>query len=324
MSLSDLPVSRTSLSVSTTTKIPILGVGILPLRPDAVFEEAAKLVDAPGLEERDNCEAIERAGASARKIRRALLELDPSRWSAADRKTREDASHRLQLLINEAALIHHQRFNPLQRRLREGRYSFDTFERELDVWGDSFARGLFGCAWAEEPLVALQPGMIGYAPSKPKVVIGLLRAAKLGPTDVLYDLGSGLGLVTGLAAWMTSARVVGVEYQKNLVELAQTNMERVGFDRRVSFVCSDVRKANLNDGTAFYAFYPFAGAMAREVFEHLGIVATGHDIQILQSVLFWEPESFVPEELRLRTGGSILRAATRLPLTTTRDRFDLR
>ena len=85
-----------------------------------------------------------------------------------------------------------------------------------------------------------------------------LIAAEVGPDDVFIDIGSGMGKVTTLARVLTGARVRGIEY-----------VRAGGLAPRldgVEYVHGDARKAPLDDGTVFFLYAPFTGALRREVF----------------------------------------------------------
>src|SRR5688500_6678483 len=70
-------------------------------------------------------------------------------------------------------------------------------------------------------LVAGQQAMrtpdIHFASTRQAVADAMLRLAKVGPDDVVYDLGSGDGRIVILAAQKYGARGVGVEIDPGLV-----------------------------------------------------------------------------------------------------------
>lgn len=71
-----------------------------------------------------------------------------------------------------------------------------------------------------------------------------------------------------LAAICTGARAIGIEWQAAYVEAArqcahELRLARVGFEQ------GDVRDADLSEGSVFYLYTPFEGAMLREVLERL-------------------------------------------------------
>ena len=107
-------------------------------------------------------------------------------------------------------------------------------------------------------LVALAAGtypLIGFAadapfvPSPQVVVDEMLRAANVGPQDVLYDLGSGDGRIVITAARKFGARGVGVELDEHLVIQSEEGARQAGVEQRVKFLQQDLFKTDLGEAT---------------------------------------------------------------------------
>ena len=79
-----------------------------------------------------------------------------------------------------------------------------------------------------------------WMPSGRAISLAMLEAAKLEPHDVVYDLGSGDGIIPILAAQQFGVRAVGIEYNPDLVALSQRNALRAGVASRVSFRRGDI------------------------------------------------------------------------------------
>jgi hypothetical protein len=140
-------------------------------------------------------------------------------------------------------------------------------------------------AWIERHLglgeaPSKPPGddLVGYHASGVAPIVHMLHAVPVVPADVLVDLGSGLGKVVLLARMLTGATVRGVELQASLVERARTTAKRIGID--VRFDHADVRDAALDDGTVFFLYVPFTGAVLGRVLERLHEVARRHAIVV--------------------------------------------
>jgi protein-L-isoaspartate O-methyltransferase len=88
-----------------------------------------------------------------------------------------------------------------------------------------------------------------YVPTPDDVVARMLRLAKVGPTDVVYDLGSGDGRIVIAAARDFGARGVGIEIDPALVAKATAAAMAAGVADRVIFRTEDVRTASLADAT---------------------------------------------------------------------------
>jgi protein-L-isoaspartate O-methyltransferase len=88
-----------------------------------------------------------------------------------------------------------------------------------------------------------------YLPTPDDVVARMLRLAKVGPEDVVYDLGSGDGRIVIAAARDFGARGVGIEIDPDLVAKANARAAAAGVAGRVTFRAEDVRTANLREAT---------------------------------------------------------------------------
>ena len=88
-----------------------------------------------------------------------------------------------------------------------------------------------------------------YVASPPDVVDRMLNLARVGPDDVVYDLGSGDGRIVIAAALKFGARGVGIEIDPARVEDARANAVRAGVAHLVTFKQEDVMAADLSDAT---------------------------------------------------------------------------
>lgn len=89
---------------------------------------------------------------------------------------------------------------------------------------------------------------IHFVPSSPEVVRTMLRAAQVGPSDIVYDLGSGDGRIA-IAAAKLGARGVGIELDPSLVAMAGRNAAKAGVADRVRFIQGDMFKVDLSEAT---------------------------------------------------------------------------
>lgn len=90
---------------------------------------------------------------------------------------------------------------------------------------------------------------IMWIPSKVDMVHKMLDAAKVGSADIVYDLGSGDGIIPIEAARKYGVRSVGIEYNLDLVELAKRNARRADLDRLVSFKRGDIFVEDFSEAT---------------------------------------------------------------------------
>jgi hypothetical protein len=144
---------------------------------------------------------------------------------------------------------------------------------------DEFVSGVLRL---EEPVAAgagLEPEMVAYQPTPARHIFDLIGRAGLTERDLLIDLGSGLGQVTLVAAICTKARCLGIEVEAGYVDCARKSARSLNLEN-AEFVAGDVRTAELSEGTVFYLYTPFRGAMLREVLELLRAEAGRREIRV--------------------------------------------
>lgn len=83
----------------------------------------------------------------------------------------------------------------------------------------------------------------------PEVVIEILRLARVGPDDMVYDLGSGDGRIVIAAARDFGARGVGIELDPGLVAESARNARRAGVADRTRFHLQDIFEADVSEAT---------------------------------------------------------------------------
>jgi SAM-dependent methyltransferase len=83
----------------------------------------------------------------------------------------------------------------------------------------------------------------------PEVVTEILRLARVGPDDVVYDLGSGDGRIVIAAARDFGARGVGIELDPALVVESAKNARRARVAERTQFLLQDIFDADISEAT---------------------------------------------------------------------------
>jgi ribosomal protein L11 methylase PrmA len=90
---------------------------------------------------------------------------------------------------------------------------------------------------------------VPFVPTPERVVAKMLEVAKVGPTDVVYDLGSGDGRIVIAAAKKHGARGVGIDIDPERVREARENARKAGIASRVEFREGDLFKADIREAT---------------------------------------------------------------------------
>ena len=147
-----------------------------------------------------------------------------------------------------------------------------SHERTQDQVGydslDVFVNSLLRADVAPEETKEREPEMVFYQPTPVRIVLELIEKADFSEDDVLYDLGSGLGQVAILANLLTGVRAKGIEFEPAYCDYARRCARRLNLSR-VEFMNVDAREADYSDGTVFFMYTPFVGALLQEVLEKL-------------------------------------------------------
>lgn len=91
---------------------------------------------------------------------------------------------------------------------------------------------------------------VPYVPTPHKVVDAMLKVAKVGKNDVLYDLGSGDGRIPIAAARNFGiTRSVGIDIDQERIDEANRNRIKAGVAERVKFIKADLFESDFSDAT---------------------------------------------------------------------------
>jgi precorrin-6B methylase 2 len=105
----------------------------------------------------------------------------------------------------------------------------------------------FGQQTSQAPL--RQPDVI-YVPTPPDVVTAMLKVARVGKDDVVYDLGSGDGrIVIAAVKDFGAARGTGIDINPVRISEANDNARQAGVTDRVRFLNQDLFETNLSEAT---------------------------------------------------------------------------
>jgi SAM-dependent methyltransferase len=88
-----------------------------------------------------------------------------------------------------------------------------------------------------------------WVPTNDGLVERMLTMAKVGSSDLVYDLGAGDGKIAIAAARKFGARAVGVEYNPDMAKLAQCMARAEGVSDRVRIVQGDIFETDFSDAT---------------------------------------------------------------------------
>jgi len=133
---------------------------------------------------------------------------------------------------------------------------------------DLLLNGLLQVASLPEPMLAQTAEMVHLEVTPARAILDMIDHVPVRPDDVFYDIGSGLGHVVMLVAWLTGIQAKGVEIDPGYCQKARRFAAELGVEN-VQFVGVDARTAGYQDGTIFFMFTPFTGQMLQAVLSRL-------------------------------------------------------
>jgi len=162
--------------------------------------------------------------------------------------------------------------NTARKAIREGRLRGAALVDFLAAFPpgdrDRIVEELLGIAHRRLEAAPLGGGLVGYIPSGVGPIVRALMDVPVGPSDVLVDVGAGLGKVVMLAELLAGARGHGIELQPHLVEEARACASALGLTR-CTYHAADARHAHLAEGTVFFMYLPFTGEVMEEALNNL-------------------------------------------------------
>ena len=90
---------------------------------------------------------------------------------------------------------------------------------------------------------------IHWVPTPPAVVDAMLKLAEVKPTDVVYDLGCGDGIIVTTAAQKYGAQAVGIDIDPQRVTEAKERAQKMGVSDKVEIRQGDLFEADISDAT---------------------------------------------------------------------------
>lgn len=103
-----------------------------------------------------------------------------------------------------------------------------------------------------------------YEPTPYSVLERLAGSGCLTRDNVLVDYGCGKGRVSFTLSYLTGCRVIGIDYNERLIQIAEANRERSGM-KRIEFINGKAEEYELTDEDAFFFFNPFSEIVLKQV-----------------------------------------------------------
>jgi len=151
------------------------------------------------------------------------------------------------------------------------------------------AQSSFSPAQQETPGSYLEK-IVPYVPTPPEIVEKMLKMAKVGPDDTVYDLGSGDGRIVIMAAQKFGARAVGVELDPDLFKQSFDRVKELGLADQVTILHENMFQINVRRATVvtLYLLTSVNERLRPQLEKQLrsGTRVVSHDFPVLG----WEPE----------------------------------
>jgi len=104
-----------------------------------------------------------------------------------------------------------------------------------------------------QPQVGQDGKDVVWIPTAESLVERILDMAKVTPQDYVIDLGSGDGRMV-IAAARRGARALGIEYNPDMVRIAQDNAAHQGVSDKASFIKADLFESDFSQATVVTMF----------------------------------------------------------------------
>ena len=112
---------------------------------------------------------------------------------------------------------------------------------------------------------------VAYEPVDYLLLRRYMRPVKLGPAEVVYDIGCGMGRMLCLFARRRIKQVVGIEYDARLAEIALQNVATMRGKRTpIDVRRGDAIEADYDAATVIWMFNPFGSQTMTLVLDRIG------------------------------------------------------
>ncbi len=148
---------------------------------------------------------------------------------------------------------------------------------ERDAWLDAVL-GIDGIP-ADEP--ELPRGCVPYLPCAVATLLEAVERADIRATDVVVDVGSGLGRATAFFHALTGASTIGLEIQPGLVRRGRELFARLKLSRATVIEGDAAEVGRLMAlGTVFFLYCPFSGVRLARLLDDLEAIACTREIRV--------------------------------------------
>jgi cyclopropane fatty-acyl-phospholipid synthase-like methyltransferase len=121
--------------------------------------------------------------------------------------------------------------------------------RQLTLGLAVLALGLTAPLGAQQTQAPLRSPDVIFVPTPPDVVDAMLKLAEVTSNDVVYDLGSGDGIIVVTAAQKYGATAVGIDIDPQRVKEATERVQKAGVGDKVKILNQDLFTTDISPAT---------------------------------------------------------------------------
>lgn len=148
---------------------------------------------------------------------------------------------------------------------------------DRDAWLDE----VLGLGEIPDDGPELPNGCVPYLPCPVDALLKMVDQAPIRATDVVVDVGAGLGRAAALVHLLTGAAVIGIEIQPALVHFARDLAARLSLSRIACIEGDAVELTGfITIGSIFFLYCPFSGARLAQVLAELESIARTRTIRV--------------------------------------------
>lgn len=124
---------------------------------------------------------------------------------------------------------------------------------------------------------ANQPDAGPYSTFAYSSIMKVLDRLDIQPGDVLVDIGCGKGRIVCCAALRRANRIIGVDIEQGLCEIARANAARLrAWQSTIEIANMSAADFDYRDCTLFFLFNPFGAATLRQVLDAISQTLVAH------------------------------------------------
>ncbi|HEY6900799.1 MAG TPA: methyltransferase domain-containing protein [Puia sp.] len=198
---------------------------------------------------------------------------------------------------NNLERIDSSMFHQLREEIKEGRYRGAAFLKLLHSYVrdtmetagrsdnpgydnlDVFVNGLLTNDAIPAVQIRHDPEMVFYQKTPVRIILEMCAQGEFKAEDVFFDIGSGLGQAVLLVHLLCGVSARGIEYEPAYCKYAQNSASKLKL-KNVTFIQADARGIDYSEGTIFFMYTPFEGAMLQEMLDKLQNEAQKRAIRI--------------------------------------------